>query len=829
MEAKTTSDDNLSPVKIAVLILVYLYLYDELPNKRQIVPFIAKQLEGIPIVHNHKLVLLSTLRDFCDAIETSAQSRGSPRDILDEFKYKFLHVAWNITTADQIQQLGMDAFRKTADPLCVTSSGESQISARSPIGRFVRMMAASLKLLLFEESSGLVNGFSRFRSSTQDIYSDLCNLGFKLPRSLSVPPNPNTDPLFKTWDALQKVEFSKSRRPATQNVGDEATDERFYKALNSSLRDNSTFLPEMDDSTDALVGFTTTVTIPDMDLLVNEQVRLLECFGTPTPDFLRTIIHQMASPQSLYSSLPSLHYLQYLENLARGEYHEAFNSLHKYFDYMVSKGSKYFYHFALVSKASLHQLFGEDEEALDSMDEAISIARENRDNATLTYVLSWLYDFMRRKPSLWKSRIFRQVKNELRLLDYLVKKSLTVSLSLAAVSYRFEAEHLLNGRSPFSKYYESLFKAGYFAINDSISSFIGVCHTSARIWKYVGYPHLSQLYTSLGLHYSKEHGSVRDVLAFNMSEAWNQYYLGHSELMLPDMKLNLELCNSNLAHFKPLRILLLLRQVEVALGKGRVRFAEELLLYVPEGLELDQECLFERIRVEFLLKVAQGNSTEALLGVSAHISDMNKLRAGSRPDIIHMMELEFMKVGVLIQCGVPMRAFSLVLQQLALAKHMGLRYLVARGCLHLIQICNILEKPDEALAIARSVLALIDSVGNVELLSNTFFELASSHQQLLDSNSKDDNGSREMSKTNTFAHFLNFLSLSIAGYKKSVNLGMLVNSFELEDRMAQTALKHAEIRDSKPFEDFRKHSQMGLDILRRRAYDECDYGYLRQR
>lgn len=822
MEAKPTSDDTLSPLKVAVLILVYLYLYDELPNKRQIVPFITKQLEGTPIVQNHQLVLLNTLQDFFDAIESSTRPGTQSSEIVDEFKYKFLFVAWNITTADQIQLLSMDAFRKTAEPLCVTTSGETRISARSPVGRFVRMMAASLKLLQFEESSGLVNGFSKFRSSTQGVYSELCKRRFHLPRPLSAAPSPNTNPLFRTWNTLQKVEFNNNLLSKPKLV-DETADQRFFEALSSSLRNYSPFLPGLDDVSDDLAGSTTAVTIPDMDLLVNEQVRLLESYGTPTPDFLRSIIQQMASPQSLYSSMPSLHYLQYLENLSRGEYHEAFNSLHKYFDYMVSKGSKYFYHFALVSKASLHQLFGEDEEALDSMDEAISIARENRDNATLTYVLSWLYDFMRRKPSLWNSRIFRQVKNELRLLDYLVKKSLMVSLSLAAVSYRFEAEHLLNGRSPFSKYYESLFKACYFAINDSVSSFIGVCHSSARIWKYVGYPHLSQLYTGLGLRYSKEHGSVRDVLAFNMNDASYNYYMGRSELMLPDMKQNLELCNSNLAQFKPHRILLLLRQVEVALGKGRVRFAEELLLYVPEELELDLECLFERIRVEFLLRVAQGNNAEALLGVSAHITDMNKLRAGSRPDIIHMIELEFMKVGVLVQSGVPMRAFSLVLQQLALAKHMGLRYLMARGCLQLIKICNMLGKPEEALAVTRSVLALIDSVGNVDLISNTFFELASSHQQLLD----DDKWSNEMSKTNTFARFLNFLSLSIAGYKKSVNLGMLVNSFELEDRMARTAIKHAEIRDSKPFEDFRKHSQMGLDILRRRAYDECDYSYMK--
>ena len=54
---------------------------------------------------------------------------------------------------------------------------------------------------------------------------------------------------------------------------------------------------------------------------------------------------------------------------------------------MVSNNSKYFYHFALISRASLHQYFGEDNKAMDAIEEAISVARENKDNSTLTYII----------------------------------------------------------------------------------------------------------------------------------------------------------------------------------------------------------------------------------------------------------------------------------------------------------------------------------------------------------------------------------------------------------------------------------------------------------
>ena len=39
---------------------------------------------------------------------------------------------------------------------------------------------------------------------------------------------------------------------------------------------------------------------------------------------------------------------------------------------------------------------------MDAIEEAISVARENKDNSTLTYILSWLFNFMKNKPELWK-------------------------------------------------------------------------------------------------------------------------------------------------------------------------------------------------------------------------------------------------------------------------------------------------------------------------------------------------------------------------------------------------------------------------------------------
>lgn len=71
----------------------------------------------------------------------------------------------------------------------------------------------------------------------------------------------------------------------------------------------------------------------------------------------------------------------------------------------------------------MHQYFGEDQKAIDSIEEAVSVARENKDNATLTYILSWFYNFMHHKPHLWAQQSLFSKNSGNHLLDFIIKKA----------------------------------------------------------------------------------------------------------------------------------------------------------------------------------------------------------------------------------------------------------------------------------------------------------------------------------------------------------------------------------------------------------------------
>lgn len=217
------------------------------------------------------------------------------------------------------------------------------------------------------------------------------------------------------------------------------------------------------------------------------QIKMLEKYAVTTPE-LRNQLRAMAMPQN-----PLVHYLKYLKSLDENDYHGCFDSLHQYFDYMVSKGSKFFYHFALISKASLHEHFGEDAKALDAIDEAISVARENRDDASLTYILSWLFNFIRQKPHLWANEAYTH-NSELRLLQFLVSKLQSLLLLLSAMTSQFEVETMLKSGAALNEQLESAFKAMYIAIHDHKDGFPKACALLAEVWRNVGVPHLGDAY-----------------------------------------------------------------------------------------------------------------------------------------------------------------------------------------------------------------------------------------------------------------------------------------------------------------------------------------------
>lgn len=820
LKRKVIISEELSPLSIALTLLIKIYLSNELLNHRSIVYLLVQHLEGEQYHQKNPLKVAPTLSDLCDAFRTFHKSgiisksslpltpELNPVELAIE---KLLDLVWAIHNEEQLQLQISETYTLLLDPNIISSSKSSYVSPRSVVGRFLQRIVVAAKLLHFDESILVFRSFCHFRQSTQAFYKEFKNSGFECRAN-------------QTLVSITGATGRKNKSYTKFQEGITIGEDEFCKVLQDQLDIGlGTALSPGDD----LV--VTPLTKIELDCLVDAQVKFLERFGSPTPPELRSLMEQMVSPYLEFSSAhktssglsPSYHYLRYLESLFEGNYLAAFDSLHQYFDYMVSQGSRYYYHFALIAKASLHQCFGEDQKALDSLEEAISVARENKDNATLTYVLSWLFNFMKGKPKLWVNQSFFQNDCELQLLEFLSRKSQNVSLLLAAVSFCYVTEgHLANGDSA-EKLYESLFGAIFVSINDGTTSFVKCCDLASVVWSKLGLPYLSELYVDMGLAYALKFGPQNDVLDLTLKKKKSAFSKGNPENAINELREMLQSYVKNIPQFQRLQKQLQLFQIDTNISSGKTLLANEALKVFLSAGEMDEETRFNIIKLQSSILADNCDPTSAMEYICREISDASRRK---RPNIFMSIQLNLIKTYQLIQFGANERALSLLIQQIKLAKLIGFGTILMNGLVQMISLLNNTGSVQEAHRIALRLVPAVTRTQNQHLIAALFYELAKSCCYFLEIT----HYSRLSSRKEVFTNFLKFLSISIAGYKKSIDLRMLVECFRLEQRVAVAGSDFKDqITNSIPFQNFKKHSQAGLELLQKRTIAESDCGYLK--
>jgi len=90
----------------------------------------------------------------------------------------------------------------------------------------------------------------------------------------------------------------------------------------------------------------------------------------------------------------------YSDSWRAGDFPTSFDHLHRYFDYTMQNRNRLFYQYALMNLGILQADFGCYKEALTTMLESVTTARENRDTSCLNFALNWLFHFGRNHPKL---------------------------------------------------------------------------------------------------------------------------------------------------------------------------------------------------------------------------------------------------------------------------------------------------------------------------------------------------------------------------------------------------------------------------------------------
>lgn len=707
---------EISPFQILLLVAIKIYATSLNKEEEDAIPphvllHLVKFIERKQDIDNtNQLRLCNDLLSLITAFGESS------------FTSQLIEEVWKIRTVEDL-----NTFIKkcncfvSQDPNQVIANGKlttRQFSSGSMFGIFITKICTCFDLLEFNECLTLFQGFERLRSSTKLMI--------------------NKSETQMDLDYLEELDV----------------DERLFNALeNNLMRIRGVKKQKRDlkeNKEEKKISSTVSASKIDLEALINNQITILESFGTPTPPFLKKVFNMMSNCQenldgqldqgsagSLVDPIPACHYLNYLENLSHSNYNGALDSLHQYFDYMVSNLSKYFYHFALVSKASLHQFFGEDKQAVDTIVEAISVARENKDNVTLTYILSWFYNFVHNKPHLWKEQNLFNKSNEDELLDFLIKKSAAINNNLLlAINQGFQTMQMMSYGMSKSQYMASLTKTLFTAVNDSKSTFVKCCEIASCVWNNVGSFELSEVYNDLSLHYSEK---TSDYKSLKCRQLYTKFMRGNinnnvkrngngisnaiESSVATENYTNVESLLTEMDELKDgveddslynsIQIRLLMMQIQMHLSKGRVRQAHEIMTVLSSSELKDLELRKE----VFLLDI------EVLIHLANYQDAIHKISSLEYADDYMRLRLNILKCRILIMSGDFYSSLSTLIHAMELCKLHGLVPLQIEATLLFIRVLNTLGHHKDARLLLEDIIPLVESYNSHSFKIAAYSEL----------------------------------------------------------------------------------------------------------
>ncbi|CAI5759253.1 unnamed protein product [Candida verbasci] len=663
-DIKLLLTEDLSAYKISLLILIHFYILNKLKSRTLVA--LVKLIENKSILQNENgnLIINPTLLDLCKFINYD-----------DQIEKQLLQFIWSFNSIEDLDKFTRELVKYVIVPTdsTIKPSKIKLLSSRSLFGSFILKICTCFACLKFDESNLLFKSFKQFRESSRELYINYGGI------------------------IIEK---------------EEDPDLQLFKKLNSKIDDlNLSYDTEL-------------MSLPktDISVLLDKQIEIMESFGTPTPEIIKNAMMLMLNSEVnpninkiqniSFNNLPSYYYLKYLESLSQSNYNESFNYLHQYFDYMVSSNSKYFYHFALISKASLHQYFNEDNKALDTIEEAISIARENKDNSTLTYILSWLFDFIKNKPNLWKLQNFYN-SNDSNLLDFLIIKSKDISSVLYSMAYYFKTLQMISNNELMENFITNSINSLFISIGDSKPTFVKSCELTSSVYNKTGESYLSEIYNELSMDFTDR---LIDKISLKVRFLYSRFLQGGNdeEIYQEFQVIKEQYMDHSLYNSVQTRSSIIL--IRINLKKGKFRVAKELIDILLDNdnkiIELRNELILLQIEIEICLE----NYSYAMKLISQIESTNNYLH----------IKLDLLKCKILNKCGKHYRCLSLLLQNIQLCDKVGFLPLYIEGMLIYLNILNELDYKEEVQKICQTLIPKILSVDNLEFISIAYFEYSKS-------------------------------------------------------------------------------------------------------
>ncbi|KAL2198775.1 anaphase-promoting complex subunit 5-domain-containing protein [Corynascus similis CBS 632.67] len=404
------------------------------------------------------------------------------------------------------------------------------------------------------------------------------------------------------------------------------------------------------------------VSTDDIESLLEFQIEQVQ----KTPE------EQSCGPQSV--SLPQvtlwlwLTWGSFSDSWRAGEFPAAFDHLHQYFDYTMQNRDRLFYQYALLNLAIVQSDFGCHKEAVATMLEAISTAKENQDTTCLNFALNWFFHFGKAHPSLVKELEGNSMLgSDKELLAFLRAKAKETGMWILWSSALLSDSKLgmANGES-ISVALESMTRSSQIIVEKNIKSMFGAqLSLTLALWDRLGMAVMSNMTCEVFLRCHARNSVFEDELRFacriaGMLSGKGMYEEAHAKLERVDAN-SLRSAKAD-QYWRLYRGLLKLRR---DLHHNDLESAEtllsQLLQNTTENIESDMVFIIDTLHIEALTR--RKDYDTAFTKVDRLISE---LREDDR-DVSLRIRLLLIKAQLFDSIGRPERGFTLAMRAASIA------------------------------------------------------------------------------------------------------------------------------------------------------------------
>ncbi|KIW63433.1 hypothetical protein PV04_10272 [Phialophora macrospora] len=688
----------LTPGKITLLVVAFLYAGDLVPTKEAaaVLSFILSH-----IVPSHKpLSSISSGLEVEHALPISAfeaalsshPSARPGRTLYDLLLKRLWAIDCSHALEAFIANLPIHLSKSREQILLERETGEEffqnngRILGTSPLGSFIRRCYLEYIRLQFQDSIMLWQDFVSYRLPTRQAY--------------------------------EKKNYAEDENTLDSNLSD--------LSLDSSHALTQIMYGRLAEEEQHQRG---AYSMYDVEKLMEFQASELQRLGGRLPDGMKTVLHQISRAGTTIPKM--VHYLNFLDCWRAGDYHSAYDNIHRYFDFAMQTQDRSFYQYALLNLAILQADAGCPAEALPAMQEAIAAARENKDTTCLNFCMSWVYHFARSFPG--KMDTIREsgiLGSEVEGLAFLKARARDAEMwSLLSTTYLGEAKLGLQYGDSLAGVFENIAKASHLNIVRSTQRLSGAALLmKGPVFGRVGLTHVGWWYSQIFMQCHAKEASLEDVMKCTCRLASLLVQRGRYDEAqetldnVPPSMLRVVKFQNYISLYGGLL------RVRRLLHRGNLDGAERLLDRLRGRGSPDVELCFSLSIFEVELMLRRGLLDEAL----EKIGKVGRAAVENQEinDITLQMRLLNLKTRVLIQSGQSLKAFSLVTRAVRTA--FRARHLAAmwESIGLLATILNDLREFAAAVDLVESIMPRVLECDDCGLAARTYSVLADANMGL---------------------------------------------------------------------------------------------------